>query len=93
MKRLRVALLVMPLTDFLGLIRFVSNLDGRGKVREKLPDVFRGLGTLPGKYTIQLVKDSNPYPVTVPRRIPLSIWEGVEKVLKCVEEVGIIRPA
>ena len=49
-------------------LRFLSMVDS---VTEEYPKVFSGLGKLEGEYRIELKEDSQPYAVTVPRRVPL----------------------
>ena len=53
------------------------------------PDVFDGIGTLPGEYHIELDK-SVPAVQNRPRKIPLAMKPAVEKKLQELEEKGVI---
>lgn len=53
--------------------------------------LFPGLGTLKEEDTIRLVPRATPYILSVPRRIPISLWEVVRAKLSKMEKQGVIR--
>lgn len=52
-------------------------------------DLFTGLGTLPGKYHIELREDAMPV-ISPPRRVPFSIQKKLKETLDNMESAGII---
>ena len=59
---------------------------------DEFPEVFQGLGCLPGKYHIS-VDPSAPPVVSPPRRVPHSKRDPLKKELDRMEDVGIIETA
>ena len=59
---------------------------------DEFPEVFQGLGCLPGKYHIS-VDPSAPPVVGPPRRVPHSKRDPLKKELDRMEDVGIIETA
>ena len=59
-------------------------------VKSKFPNVFKGLGTLSGKYTIKLRPDAVPFALTTPRRIAQPLLPKVKQQLLNMENDGII---
>ena len=59
---------------------------------DEFPEVFQGLGCLPGKYHIS-VDPSAPPVVGPPRRVPHSKRDPLKKELDRMEDVGIIGTA
>ena len=55
------------------------------------PDLFQGLGTIEGEYTIVLKADAKPYALATPRRIPIPLKSSVEQELKRMQQLGVIR--
>lgn len=58
-------------------------------VLQEFPDVFKGIGRLPGEYSIHLKPDVKPT-VTAPRRVPSALEETVKAELAQMEHNGII---
>ena len=59
-------------------------------VMEEYPDVFEGLGKIPGKYHITVDESVAPV-VHAPRRVPHALKEKLKRELKSMEKKGIIR--
>ena len=53
------------------------------------PELFKGLGCLPGTYHIQLADGATPV-VHAPRKVPVSQREKVIEELKRMEKLGVI---
>ena len=91
-KGLRKPLIGRPAIMSLKLISQVNTVDVyQRNVVKKFPHLFKGLGTLEGEYEIVLRKDTRPYALATPRRIPLPLKGQVESELKRMETLGVIR--
>ena len=70
-----------------------NNVDSRGLgscIREKYKALFTGIDLLKG-YKLKLRIDESVKPVAQPvRRIPLGLWEKVNKKLSIIEEVPVV---
>ena len=55
------------------------------------PELFEGLGRMNGVYQIQLQNDSKPFALSTPRRVAIPLLKAVEKELKRMEELGVIK--
>ena len=53
--------------------------------------LFQGLGRLEGEYTIELQDDTKPFALTTPHRVAIPLLKSVEKELKRMEELGVIK--
>jgi hypothetical protein len=59
------------------------------QIRQQYPEVFKGIGALPGEYDI-LLDETVPPVQHRPRKIPLSMKAAVEEKLQQLEEKGLI---
>ena len=73
----------------LGLVQRISTIGSKG-ILDEFPEVFQGLGCLPGKYHISVDPSVQPV-VHPPRRIPHSKRDPLKKELDRMENVGIIE--
>ena len=91
MKGLKKNLLGLPA---LTVLQLVSRLDGVDQyeqhIYQRFPNLFQGLGTLGGEYTISLKPYSKPYALTTPRNVPLPLREKVREELVRMESLGVI---
>ena len=72
-------------------LRLISRLDSlssdhcKTKGADQHPKLFRGPGVMKKSYSITLKKDAKPFQVTVPRKVPLPLYqkakEGLDKML------------
>lgn len=70
-------------SEKIGLIKRINGLEA------EYPEVFEGLGCLPGTYHIKI--DPNVTPVVQPpKRIPISLKKKVKEELKRMEQIGVI---
>ena len=67
----------------------ISTIGSKG-ILDEFPEVFQGLGCLPGKYHISIDPSVQPV-VHPPRRIPHSKRDPLKKELDRMENVGIIE--
>ena len=58
-------------------------------ILDEYPDLFRGLGCLPGEHTIKLDSSSPPV-VHPPRKVPVSLKEKIKDELDRMEKAGVI---
>ena len=54
------------------------------------PDLFQGLGKIPGKCNIQLKDDAQPFTLSTPRRVALPLQPKVKSELQPMEQLGVI---
>lgn len=79
----------------LGLISHVNavNKDShRDMIEEKYPKLFHGLGHMKDEYTykITLEEDAKPFSLSVPRRVPLPLYEETKKELDRMLDSGVV---
>ncbi len=90
------ALLGKPAIEAFGLIKRVNasaviHPDG-DPPEKRFPNLFKGLGCIPGEYKITLKEGSKPFAITTPRKIPFPLRKTVkEKLMKMVDD-GVITP-
>lgn len=99
-------LLGLPAIEALGVVKFVNTTSAEsGKTDGRVPSsdarvscvpssdahIFKGLGELQEKYTIRLKSGAQPYSLSVPRRIPLPLFDVVKRELDAMEAQGVIR--
>ncbi|KAL9979645.1 hypothetical protein ACROYT_G017335 [Oculina patagonica] len=73
----------------MGLIQRINTISSRS-ILDEFPDVFQGLGCLPGRYHIS-IDPSVPPVIHPPRRVPHSKRDPLKKELDRMESVGIIE--
>lgn len=56
----------------------------------KYPELFTGIGVIPGICCIELVDNIEPYSVHTPRSIPIPLWEKVRAEIQCMVDQKII---
>jgi hypothetical protein len=76
--------------DKLNLIKRVYTMTSPEKdVEQQFPNLFTGLGKLPGEHTITVDKSMKPV-VHAPRKVPVALREKVRKELQSMEKQGVI---
>lgn len=71
-------------------IKMLSQSEGSTSIVNKYATVFKGHGTLPYTYKIQLKEDAKPV-VHAPRRVPAPLKEGLKKELNRMTQMGVIE--
>lgn len=59
------------------------------RILDEFPEVFEGVGCLPGEYRIQLAADARPV-VHAPRKLPIAMRDSVKQKLDEMLEQGVI---
>ena len=70
----------------------VSSDDYKTKVASKHPQLFTGLGQMKDSYTITLKEDAKPFAISVPRKVPLPLYQTTKDELDRMLETGVISP-
>jgi len=61
------------------------------EILEQFPEVFKGLGTFREEYEIKIKNDATPFALHAPRNVPIPLREKVQKELRRMENLGVIR--
>ena len=87
-RELHRALIGLPAIEALELVHRVSSITS--DIPAKFPELFQGLGSLPGEYTIRLRDNAKPFTITTPRRVALPLLPRVKAELEKMEKTGVI---
>ena len=68
----------------------LSSDDYKSKVANKYPKLFEGLGVMKDSYCITLKEDARPFQVSVPRKVPFSLYQKTIEDLDRMLETGVI---
>ena len=86
----RLALLDLPAIVGLRIVQKVNAMEAE-EVKEKLPNLFKGLGKLDGPdYLVKLKSDENPHVISTPRRVHVPRLSKVKEEPFRVEQMQII---
>nr|XP_058955069.1 uncharacterized protein K02A2.6-like [Pocillopora verrucosa] len=70
----------------------VSSDDYKTRMASKHPQLFTGLGQMKDSYTITLKEDAKPFAISVPRKVPLPLYQKTKDELDRMLEIGVISP-
>uniref|UniRef100_A0A3B3C9Q2 Gypsy retrotransposon integrase-like protein 1 n=1 Tax=Oryzias melastigma TaxID=30732 RepID=A0A3B3C9Q2_ORYME len=91
-QRLSTPLLGFPAISALGLLHLVDSVkELEDDMKKSYPKVFTGLGLLKGEYKIKLKEGAKPYALSLPRRVPLPLYDKVKAELERMEKMGVIE--
>ena len=68
----------------------LSSDDYKSKVADKHPTLFQRLGTMKDSYYVKLKESTKPFQVTVPREVPLPLYQKKKEELDRTLESGVI---
>ena len=54
------------------------------------PQLFEGLSTMKDEYTIKLKDDAKPFALTVPRKVPIPLYEETKHEIERMLKSGVI---
>lgn len=74
---LQCVLLGLPAIEALGVIKFVDAIEDKQN-EYMYPQLFCGLGTMPGEYTIRMKEGAVPFAIFTPRRIPIPFKDPMK---------------
>ena len=66
--------------------------DYKAKVMRDYPQLFEGLGTMKDEYTIKLKDDAKPFALTVPRKVPMPLYEETKHEIERMLKSAVISP-
>jgi len=89
-KNLQKSLLGCPGIEALDLISRINTLQGEEKFVTMYPKLFKGLGTMSGKYHVSLCEGAKPFALSTPRRVALLLMFKVKQELEQMEALGVI---
>ena len=73
-------------------VDIVSSDDHKTRMTIKHPQLFTGLGQVKDSYTITLKEDAIPFAISVPRKVPLPLYQKTKEELDRMLETGVISP-
>ena len=79
----------------LNLISRVSELTSdeyKAKVMRDYPKLFSGLGAMKEEYTIKLKDDAKPFALSVPRKVPMPLYDITKSEIDRMLTSGVISP-
>ena len=85
-------LLGRPAIEKLNSLARVQAIQKSASPTEQFPQLFTGLGKLPGLYTIKLSEGAKPFSLHVPRQVAVPLMEAVKQELNRMEQLGVIAP-
>ena len=89
---LQTALLGRPAIEVLQLLARINAVTAKESYKTAYPNLFEGLGTLPGEYRIELQPDTQPFALNTARRVPLPLRPAVKEELNRMQQLGVISP-
>lgn len=87
---LQCVLLGLPAIEALGVIKFVDAIEDK-QYEYMYPQLFCGLGTMPGEYTIRMKEGAVPFAIFTPRRIPIPLKDPIKLELDKMVKSEVIR--
>lgn len=84
------ALLGRPAIRALGLIKELAEVTIPKAIKDKFPNLFKGLMCMDEEYKIELHPDATPHAINTARRVPLPLLDKVKQELKRMEDLGVI---
>ena len=65
--------------------------DYKAQIIEEYPKLFKGLGQIPGEYSITLKDHATPFALTVPRKVPLPLLSKTKAEIERMLDLGVIK--
>jgi len=91
-RQLRRPLLGRPAIEEFGLLKRVNATQLNDSiVKQRLPNLFTGLGKLKGNYHICLKEEAKPFSLSTPRRVAIPLLPKVKEELTRMEALGVIE--
>ena len=61
----------------------------KSKIVNQYPDLFKGLGEIPGEYEIKLIENPSSFALTTPRKLPLPLLSKTKLEIERMLEMGV----
>ena len=93
-KGLEKPLLSRQASQSLNLINKIDALscqEYKSNIVNQYPDLFKGLGEIPGEYEIKLIENPNTFALTTPRKVPLPLLSKTKLEIERMLEMGVIK--
>lgn len=84
-------LLGLPAVEELGVVKFMNEVGSSEAFESPYPQLFPGIGTFTGEYTIRLKPDPVPHSDHVARRVPIPMRDTVKPQHENMERQGVIQ--
>ena len=94
MKGLERPLLSRQASQSLNLINKIDAIgcqEYKSNIVNQYPDLFKGLGEIPGGYEIKLIENPSPFALTTPRKVPLPLLSKTKLEIERMLEMGVIK--
>ena len=73
-------------------LQSVESNEYKDSVMAKYPELFTGLGKMEDEYTIKLTDNAKPFSLTVPRKVPMPLYQESKAEIVRMLENGVISP-
>ena len=73
-------------------VQSVESNEYKASVMAKYPELFTGLGKMEDEYTIKFTDDAKPFALTVPRKVPMPLYQETKAEIERMLENGVISP-
>lgn len=87
---LQCVLLGLPAIEALGVVKFLDVVEDK-QYEYMYPQLFSGLGTMSGEYTIRMKQGAIPFAIFAPRRIPIPLKNSIKVELAKMVKSHVIR--
>ena len=57
------------------------------------PELFTGLGEIPGEFQIELIENLEPFTLHIPRNVPLPLLIKIKEEIEKIIQMGVISRA
>ena len=70
--------------------KVTTSAEYKQKIVRQYPELFTGLGEIPGKYQIKLIENPEPFALHVPRKVPLPLLKKTKDEIEKILQMGVI---
>ena len=70
--------------------KVTTSAEYKQKIVREYPELFTGLGEIPGEYQIKLIDNPEPFALHVPRKVPLPLLKKTKDEIEKMLQMGVI---
>ena len=70
--------------------KVTTSTEYKQKIVREYPELFTGLGEIPGEYQIKLIENPEPFALHVPRKVPLPLLKKTKYEIEKMLRMGVI---